>query len=135
MHMIGKNFSGADTNKHMMRVVTAAWALNIIYGVSILVYKILSKVLMKRKHAKVFDEVNVTTFEHQAGKHGKGTSNLDGSTRSGALIFNGCKEIPAADTTPKIEIGNESEPNQENENEDTFRKKHCVSPEESLRSD
>ena len=134
MHMIGKNFSGADTNKHMMRVVTAAWALNIIYGVSILVYKILSKVLMKKKHAKVFDEVNVTTFEHQAGKHGKGTLNLDESTRSGVLIFSDCKKVPAADTTPKIELRDESESNQEN-NEDTFRKKHCVSPEESLRSD
>ena len=132
--MIGRNFSGADTSKHMMRVVTAAWALNIVYGVSILVYKILAKIFMKKKHAKVYDEQNITAFESEFARNGKGKPNVEESTRSGVLTLNDCKQVHAAETTPKSGPDDVSDIIQENENNDTFRKQHCVSPEESLRS-
>jgi hypothetical protein len=79
LHLIGRNFSGEDTKKHVVRVVIAAWALNILYGVVVLGYKFGVKVVFKKKHAKVQDVNSLTIFEPQYGSKAE-TSNQNNLT-------------------------------------------------------
>lgn len=55
-------FEPDDTFTHICRAVTAAWALNIIYGISLVASKVLKK-FHKNKSAKIANLAVITSVE------------------------------------------------------------------------
>ena len=90
---------------------------------------------MKKKHAKVFDVGNLTTFNNQKVKPGITEIKLNSPKNSVDLIFTECKNPESIkDLSKKTEQVEKQDCHQENENKCALSKKHYISPEESFRS-
>lgn len=90
---------------------------------------------MKKKHAKVFDVGNLTTIQNQTAKPEITENHLNSPKKSFDFIFSGCMNpVTITDSNTKPGQAEKQDFDGENENDDALRKKHYLSPEESLRS-